>query len=173
MISLCCTHTHTFIFIWWWWWKRKEEAKNDTAKSFHIRYVSMHTWIIVDSMHGNKWNEIIPKLLGQNMLGLEKSESIHSFIQCTSPGILVYLSLIQKCVNVWTFMNKARLDAFGCNYKLFFTCLVCASHSIWFVRLFQTIFFSRVFFASFFSWFQMVHFFSTYALAVRTVYILI
>lgn len=83
----------------------------------------MHTWIIDFTIVINGTN-VQPKLLGQNIgLGavqcerIEKSESIHSFIHL----FIRCAYWICGCVNVWAFINKARCEAFGCNYKLFFT----------------------------------------------------
>lgn len=99
------------------------------------------------------------------MFGLEKSESIHS-LHVHTLDMFMYLShslYMFVCVNVWTFINKAHLDAFGCNYKLFFIYLVCASHQH-FIRLLQPFSFLCFSFLVSFD----VTFFSTSALAVCT-----
>lgn len=122
----CCTHLFS----------EGEEEKETTAKLFHIRYVSMHTWIIDFLMERN--TETSRSKCVWAVAHWKKWEHIGYGCIC-----------ICVDVNVWAFINKARLDAFGCNYKPFFTwyALHIAFHS--FV---PTIFFSPFFFLFFF-WF--------------------
>lgn len=130
--------------------KMKRRKTTATAKSFHIRYVSMHTWIIdfVIVINGTKCTETSRSKysfgLCSERVHWKKWE--HSFIYSFDVH-----TWIHGCVNVWTFMNKAWCEAFGCNYKLFFAwyALRIALHS--FVpTIFSSLFCFSIFFLSLF-----------------------
>lgn len=126
----CCTHLFS----------EGEEEKETTAKLFHIRYVSMHTWIIDFLMERN--TETSRSKCVWAVAHWKKWEHIGSYLYlCRCKCVSVYKQSAFR--RVWLQLQT-------------FLYLVCASHSISFVcsnNFLFSVFFSFLFLIRFFFFF--------------------